>query len=68
VAPVAALAFWVIGKVAGNRVSVEDEIAGLDVPEMGVPGYSSDPGPIPGVPRADPAPAALPVGKPVPSF
>jgi Amt family ammonium transporter len=32
----AALAFWVIGKVVGNRVSAEDEIAGLDLPEMGV--------------------------------
>jgi Amt family ammonium transporter len=24
----------------GNRVSLDDEIEGLDVPEMGVPGYS----------------------------
>ena len=33
--------FWAIGKVLGNknRVSKEVEIAGLDVPEMGVPGY-----------------------------
>jgi len=32
--------FWVIGKVLGsNRVSPEVEIAGLDVPEMGLPGY-----------------------------
>ena len=37
---VGGLAFWVIGKVLGsNRVSAEVEIAGLDVPEMGVPGY-----------------------------
>ena len=29
-----------VGKlVGGNRVSAEVEIAGLDVPEMGVPGY-----------------------------
>jgi Amt family ammonium transporter len=33
------LAFWIIGKTVGNRVSAEVEIAGLDVPEMGVPGY-----------------------------
>jgi len=34
------LAFWAIGKLFGsNRVSAEVEIAGLDIPEMGVPGY-----------------------------
>jgi ammonium transporter, Amt family len=33
-------AFWTIGKILGsNRVSPEVEIAGLDIPEMGVPGY-----------------------------
>src|SRR5262249_58105357 len=33
-------AFWVVGKLfRGNRVAAEAEIAGLDVPEMGVPGY-----------------------------
>jgi Amt family ammonium transporter len=32
--------FWLIGKaIGGNRVSAETEIGGLDVPEMGVPGY-----------------------------
>jgi Amt family ammonium transporter len=37
---VGGLAFWAIGKlVGGNRVAAEVEIAGLDVPEMGVPGY-----------------------------
>ena len=37
---VGGVAFWVIGKVLGsNRVSAEVEIAGLDVPEMGLPGY-----------------------------
>src|SRR5512137_1223391 len=40
VAAVAAIAFWVIGKTVGNRVPLEDEIAGLDIPEMGVHGYS----------------------------
>jgi Amt family ammonium transporter len=34
------IAFYVVGKlVGGNRVSAEVEVAGLDVPEMGVPGY-----------------------------
>ncbi len=49
VVPVAALAFWIIGKTVGNRVSLEDEIAGLDIPEMGVHGYSADPGPGTGI-------------------
>ena len=32
--------FWLIGKaIGGNRVSAETETGGLDVPEMGVPGY-----------------------------
>lgn len=33
---------FVIGKLVGNRVSVEDEMAGLDVPEMGMEGYPED--------------------------
>ncbi len=45
VAPVAALAFFIIGKVVGNRVSLEDEVNGLDMSEMGVLAYSSDAGP-----------------------
>ncbi len=49
VAPVAGLAFWIIGKLVGNRVAPEDEITGLDIPEMGVHGYSTDPGPAVGV-------------------
>jgi ammonium transporter, Amt family len=48
VAPVTALAFFVIGKIVGNRVSAEDEIAGLDIPEMGVLGYSTESGPAVG--------------------
>jgi ammonia channel protein AmtB len=32
--------FWAVGKVLGsNRVPPEVEIAGLDIPEMGAPGY-----------------------------
>jgi len=32
--------FWAIGKVVGgNRVAPEVEISGLDIPEMGIPGY-----------------------------
>jgi Amt family ammonium transporter len=45
VAPVAALAFWIIGKIFGNRPSAEDEVNGLDIPEMGILGYdNSGPG------------------------
>ncbi len=32
--------YYVVEKIVGNRVSVEVEIEGLDLPEMGVPGYS----------------------------
>jgi Amt family ammonium transporter len=49
VAPVAALSFFVIGKLVGNRVEAEDEVNGLDLSEMGVHGYSADPGPGTGV-------------------
>jgi Amt family ammonium transporter len=34
------IVFKLIDLVIGNRVSPETEIAGLDIPEMGVPGYS----------------------------
>jgi Amt family ammonium transporter len=37
---VGGVAFAIIGKLLGsNRVSADVEIAGLDVPEMGLPGY-----------------------------
>ena len=58
VAPVAALAFFLIGKLVGNRVSLEDEINGLDLPEMGVLGYSNDAGPMPGVAPSAPSAAS----------
>jgi ammonium transporter, Amt family len=32
--------YFIVEKTVGNRVTVEVEIEGLDVPEMGVPGYS----------------------------
>ena len=34
------IVYFIAEKLVGNRVSLEDEIEGLDVPEMGVPGYS----------------------------
>jgi hypothetical protein len=36
---VGGIAFVIVGKLVGNRVSPEIEIAGLDIPEMGAPGY-----------------------------
>jgi ammonium transporter, Amt family len=36
------ISLLVIGKLVGNRVNAEDEIGGLDVPEMGSPGYADD--------------------------
>jgi len=57
-----AVALFIIGKLVGNRVSVEDELAGLDVPEMGVLAFPDDA-------RAHPisdAPPSVPViGMPV---
>jgi ammonium transporter, Amt family len=40
----AGVSFIVIGKLMGNRVTRDVELAGLDVPEMGVDGYIGDPG------------------------
>jgi len=34
------IVYGIAEKLVGNRVSKEDEIEGLDVPEMGVPGYA----------------------------
>jgi ammonium transporter, Amt family len=33
------IVYYIAEAIVGNRVSQEDEIEGLDVPEMGVPGY-----------------------------
>ena len=68
VAPVAALAFFIIGKLVGNRVALEDEINGLDLSEMGVLGYSSDAGPMPsGHPSSPAALGASPASKSLPT-
>ena len=34
------IVYYIAEMLVGNRVSLEDEIEGLDVPEMGVPGYA----------------------------
>jgi ammonium transporter, Amt family len=53
----AAIGFFVVGRlVGGHRVAPEVELAGLDVPEMGVDGYVGDPG----ISLPDEAPSAAP--------
>jgi len=42
VVPSSAFALWCIGKIVGTRVPMNDEIAGLDVPELGMAGYVND--------------------------
>jgi Amt family ammonium transporter len=37
------VAFKIIGKFVGNRVDAAAELTGLDVPEMGVSGYTAEP-------------------------
>jgi Amt family ammonium transporter len=34
------IVYFIAEKLAGNRVALDTEIEGLDVPEMGVPGYN----------------------------
>ena len=64
-APVAALAFYVIGKVVGNRISAEDEVNGADLGEMGVLGYDYGGGATHGVSTI---PSSRPVAATVPSL
>jgi Amt family ammonium transporter len=42
VIPASAFALWCIGRIVGNRVGTDDEIAGLDVPELGMAGYVNE--------------------------
>jgi Amt family ammonium transporter len=39
---VSLIMFWIIGKVVGNRPTAQAEIVGLDISEMGVPGYAME--------------------------
>jgi Amt family ammonium transporter len=39
---VSAFTFLTLDKLIGNRVAREDEISGLDIPEMGLEGYSTE--------------------------
>jgi len=42
VAPISLLAFFVLGRTVGNRPDADAELCGLDVPELGMPGYAGD--------------------------
>jgi ammonia channel protein AmtB len=44
VVPVAVVAFIVIGKIVKMRSTPEEEVAGLDIPEMGIHGYATETG------------------------
>ncbi len=39
----ATVTFFVLERMVGNRAAQADELAGLDQPELGVPGYFADP-------------------------
>jgi Amt family ammonium transporter len=45
VGTMAGVTFWLLGKVVKMRPTAEEEVAGLDLSEMGVLGYSNDSGP-----------------------
>jgi len=59
VGSLASLTLWALGKTVGNRVSLAAEVEGLDVPELGSPGYMGDVEPGDAIDEAPPAPAAL---------
>jgi Amt family ammonium transporter len=46
VGAVAGASFWLLGKFVRMRPTAEEEVAGLDIPEMGVLGYSDEASPI----------------------
>jgi Amt family ammonium transporter len=42
VVPSSAVVLWIIGRLVSGRVVADDEVAGLDVPELGMTGYVSE--------------------------
>jgi Amt family ammonium transporter len=40
--PATAFTLWLVGRVVGNRATADDEITGLDVPELGMTGYVNE--------------------------
>jgi len=51
VATLVSIILWFLDRLIGNRTSADDEVAGLDVPEMGLEGYSRE---MLGVPEPPP--------------
>jgi Amt family ammonium transporter len=70
VVPVGALVLVTIDRFIGNRVSAEDERQGLDIPEMGMPGYAASDEPIAVMmeDEAPPPPGFYRLGAPRPRF
>ncbi len=58
VAPMTVLTLAIVGKLVGNRSRAEDEMAGLDVPDLGTPGYADDV-PVSVAEEEKPAPKAV---------
>ena len=44
---VATITMSLLDSIVGNRVAADDEIDGLDLAEMGAPGYADEPSPEP---------------------
>ena len=56
----AAISMKLVDAVFGNRAAREDELHGLDVPELGMPGYSDEQGDNPGArPQVAPRPSVV---------
>ena len=65
---IAATSLAVLDRLVGNRARDVDQVTGLDVPELGVPGYYSEPAAaVPGAPPAPVPPLPRPLGpSPIP--
>lgn len=61
-----AAAMFVIDKLVGNRVAVQDEVDGLDIPEMGMLAYPEDPPTVTPAADASPQPVPAPMLRPAP--
>jgi Amt family ammonium transporter len=53
VATIVSIVLWFLDRLIGNRTSADDEVTGLDVPEMGLEGYPRE---MLGLPEAPPPP------------
>ena len=68
--PMAAFTLFVLGRLVGNRVTFDEEVQGLDIPEMGMPGYAAEPDDLlddPTSPGLGAAPQEVPRPLPLPA-